>query len=53
MLLTIQLYSEDLLLSAVKTVRDQMTKVIFPVVEGLAGESEFIPQTAEANNLQS
>lgn len=36
-----QLYSEDLLSLAVTTIRDEMTKVLFPVIEGLAGESEF------------
>lgn len=34
-----QLYSEDLLTQAVTTVRSQMTTVLFPVIEGLAGES--------------
>lgn len=37
-----QLYSEDLLSLAVTTIRDEMTKVLFPVIEGLAGESKFI-----------
>lgn len=36
-----QLYSEDLLSLAVTTIRDEMTKVLFPVIEGLAGESEL------------
>jgi cohesin loading factor subunit SCC2 len=34
-----ELYSEDLLTQAVTTVRAQMTTVLFPVIEGLAGES--------------
>lgn len=36
-----QLYSEDLLELAVTTVRSQMTAVLFPVIEGLAGDSMF------------
>lgn len=43
--LTLQLYSEDLLQVAVQTVRDQMAKVLFPVVEGLAGERGCISST--------
>jgi cohesin loading factor subunit SCC2 len=35
-----QMYSEDLLSSAVSVTKDQMTKVVFPVVSGLNGESE-------------
>lgn len=35
-----QLYSEDILALAVTTVREEMTKVLFPIIEGLAGESE-------------
>jgi cohesin loading factor subunit SCC2 len=35
-----QLYSEDLLSTCVAVVKDEMTLVIFPVMEGLAGESE-------------
>lgn len=38
--LTLQVYSEDHMTLAVACIRDQMTKVLFPVVEGLAGESE-------------
>lgn len=34
-----QLYSEDLLEMAVTTVRSQMTTVLLPVIEGLAGDS--------------
>jgi len=37
-----QLYSEDLLSLAVSTIRNQTSKVIFPVVEGLAGQSALI-----------
>ncbi|BEI91569.1 uncharacterized protein CcaverHIS019_0403890 [Cutaneotrichosporon cavernicola] len=33
-----QLYSEDLLTQSVTAVRSQMTTVLFPVIEGLAGE---------------
>ncbi|KAK8844801.1 hypothetical protein IAR55_006651 [Kwoniella newhampshirensis] len=36
--LTKQMYSEDLLSTCVTTVKGQMEKVIFPIVEGLAGE---------------
>ena len=34
------MYSEDLLSLAVTLTKDQMTKVIFPVVTCLSGESE-------------
>jgi hypothetical protein len=34
------MYSEDLLSLAVSLTKDQMTKVIFPVVTCLSGESE-------------
>jgi cohesin loading factor subunit SCC2 len=36
-----QLYSEDLLSLAVTTIRNQMTNIIFPVVEALAGERKL------------
>lgn len=36
-----QLYSEDLMSLAVGLLRDQMSKVVFPIVEGMAGESEL------------
>lgn len=38
-----QLYSEDLLTMAVSAVRSQMSNVLFPVIEGLAGESTSRP----------
>nr|XP_019013987.1 uncharacterized protein I206_00064 [Kwoniella pini CBS 10737]OCF52768.1 hypothetical protein I206_00064 [Kwoniella pini CBS 10737] len=33
-----QMYSEDLLSTCVSTIKEQMEKTIFPIIEGLAGE---------------
>ncbi|RSH84025.1 Sister chromatid cohesion protein 2 [Saitozyma podzolica] len=47
------LYSEDLLSTCVAVVKDEMTKVIFPVMEGLAGEKVSSRYLSHLVNLES
>ncbi|WRT63186.1 uncharacterized protein IL334_000089 [Kwoniella shivajii] len=51
-----QMYSEDLLTTSVSIVKDQMEKVIFPVIEGLAGEkisSSYLSHIVQAESTSS
>ncbi|WVW81234.1 hypothetical protein I302_103225 [Kwoniella bestiolae CBS 10118] len=51
-----QMYSEDLLTTSVSVVKEQMEKVMFPIVEGLAGEkisSNYLAHIVQAETASS
>ncbi|OCF60187.1 hypothetical protein L486_02867 [Kwoniella mangroviensis CBS 10435] len=49
-----QMYSEDLLTISISIIKEQMEKVIFPIVEGLAGEkisSNYLAHIVQAETM--